>query len=207
MTKLALNKIPTFVYIDASNIRNALRHNSLMIDFPMLFAYLQKKYKKIRKIKYFEGLHQKDTIKQEELAEYESDVVEIKTLSRKSYTNRAKYKNFRCNNCQTNNKVQVLKPNKKFKSNIDVYLCSELMSDVINRKRKTHIVLYTCDGDFAEMIKKLMEINSLLYFTVVAPPYSSTNNYLSSRFKELGVFERYFLVDIFSIKDKITIKK
>jgi hypothetical protein len=91
-----------------------------------------------------------------------------------------------------------------FKSNIDVYLCTELFSDIFDKLKPIHLVIFSCDGDYAEMIKKALDLNSHLSVSVFATPYTRHNKYLSSRLQELvGYSARYHLVNIENIKDKI----
>lgn len=195
----------TYVYIDASNIRNALRSSNISINFPNLFKYLKAKYPNLASVKYFEGISSEDITKKELFKSYEVSGVDIRSLERKSYLNEAKYKIFTCNKCGEKESVETQKSAIAFKSNIDVYLCSELFGDAFPKNEEIHFVIFSCDGDYAEMIKKLLEIYPKSSVSVFATKYTKSNLYLSSRLQKLvGDYPgRYHLVNIENIKDKI----
>lgn len=205
--RTVLKEMQLYVYIDASNIKNALKSLCIDIDWTNLYRYITSTYKNTIAIKYFQGIDKNDTKNCNILKKLENIGYEIKSINRQAYQTRTKYKKFRCRNCGQNNVVRILPSKKILKSNIDVYLCSELMGDLLNVHRKTHAILFTCDGDYAEMIKNIIYKNKKVYVSVFATPYTHMNNYLSSRLKELGNIERFFLVNILNIKDKISKKK
>jgi len=206
MNKIKLENLKTYIYIDSSNIRNALKVSHIDIDFGRLYKYLKNKYPKLQCVKYFEGIDKKDRKKVKEFKKLGKVGYEIRTLSRKAYKNSAKYRTYKCFNCKEKNTVEILKESKTFKSNIDVYLCSELMGDLLNVSTKSHAIILTCDGDYAEMIRNVLERNKDVYISVLATPFTEHNNYLSSRLKELNRIERYNLINILSIKDRISKK-
>ncbi|NCO12520.1 MAG: hypothetical protein COZ34_02525 [Candidatus Pacebacteria bacterium CG_4_10_14_3_um_filter_34_15] len=125
------------------------------------------------------------------------------TLVRKSYSNYAKYRSFKCSGCDKKNKVEILKKSKTLKSNVDVYLCSELLGDLLNVEKPFHIIIFSCDGDFSEMIENMLRKNKYAYITVFATPFTKYNNYLSIRLKQLERVNRYYLSNILNIKDKV----
>ena len=125
------------------------------------------------------------------------------TLIRKSYQNNAKYKSFKCNNCNKKHTVEILKKSKTLKSNVDVYLCSELMGDSLNISKPFHLIIFSCDGDFSEMIENILKKNKYAHVTVLATPFVKYNNYLSIRLKKLEKIDRYYLANIMNIKDRI----
>ncbi|MEI7579502.1 MAG: NYN domain-containing protein [bacterium] len=206
MKKLNLKELDTYVYIDSSNIRNALKMSNRRMDWKMLFDYLSSTYKNLLSTKYFEGIDKNDNVKLNEFKVIETYGYELKTLGRKAYINSAKYKTFKCINCKEKNTVEILKESKTLKSNIDVYLCSELMGELINISKESHAIILTCDGDYAEMIRNLLKKNKNIHISVFATPFSKTNNYLSVRLKELERIDRYYLVNIMNIKDRISTK-
>jgi uncharacterized LabA/DUF88 family protein len=203
MGKIKLKDLNTYVYIDSSNISNALKVCNIELDFFKLYVYLKKTYPKLKSIKYFEGLDREDYRKQKTFEKLQQLGYEIKTLQRKTYPYPAKYRIFRCSNCNTKNNIRILRKKKVLKSNIDVYLCSELMSDLLNLRAYTHAIIFTCDGDFADMIAKILNRNKKLHISVFATPFRQKNNYLSIRLKELENISRYYLVNILNIKDYI----
>lgn len=200
---LELLTLKTFVYIDASNIRNALRKSRIEIDFIKLYDYIKQKYDHLGAVKYFEGLDIEDAEKKILYESYGKAGMNMHVLSRKSYLTKARFKTFDCEKCQAKNKVEVREEKTTLKSNIDVFLSTEIFSDLILTREPLHIVLVSCDGDYAEMIKKILELYPKTYVTVVATPFVRYGNYLSARLSELKKMERYNLINILTVKDKI----
>jgi len=200
---LELLTLKTFVYIDASNIRNALRKSHFEIDFLKLYDYIKQKYEHLDSVKYFEGFDSEDEEKKKLFDSYEKVGMTMHLLSRKSYTSPAKFVQFSCEKCKSPNKVQVFEEKTTFKSNIDVFLSTEIFSDIIQAREPLHLVIVSCDGDYAEMIKKILELYPKTYVTVVATPFKRFGNYLSARLSELKQMERYHLINILTVKDKI----
>ncbi|MCL2038767.1 hypothetical protein FWG86_02625 [Candidatus Saccharibacteria bacterium] len=129
---------------------------------------------------------------------------EVLSLDRKKYITKATYKKVKCHKCKTIRHIQVSSQIAKFKSNVDVYLCSEMMFDATQVKGAAHLILLSCDGDYAEMIKKLLTNFPLLHITVLATPFTSPVNFLSIRLIEMRQYKNYHLTDISTIKDKIS---
>ena len=203
MKNTNLKKLDTYIYIDSSNIRNALRVSDIKINWMKLYDYFINTYKNIKHINYFEGIDKSDISKLKEFKQLEKKGYVLKTLERKTYSNSAKYKTFKCAHCKEKNSVEILKESKALKSNIDVYLCSELMGDLFDATKETHAIILTCDGDYAEMIKNILEKNQNIRISVFATPFTKHNNYLSIRLKELERMAGYYLVNILNIKDRI----
>jgi hypothetical protein len=205
---MKLADLPTYVYIDASNIRNACK-NSLHfdLDFLKLFQYLSAKYSKLRAINYFEGIADDDKKKQAEFDEFKKAGTTILTLARKAYQNPAKFRKITCEECQHVQKIQIAKKTQSLKSNIDVYLCANLIKQVLSSNTPTHFILLSCDGDFADMINTAFEINPRIYVSVIATPQTAKNNYLSIRLKKLREIPNYNLINIASISDKVAKRK
>ncbi len=130
MGKSNLKNLRTYVYIDSSNISNALKACKIELDFFKLYIYLKKTYPRLRAIKYFEGIDREDYRKQKTFKKLQKLGYEIKALQRKAYSYPATYRTLKCSHCKRKNNIRVLKNRKVLKSNIDVYLCSELMNDL-----------------------------------------------------------------------------
>lgn len=77
------------------------------------------------------------------------------------------------------------------------------MGDSLNIRKPFHIIIFSCDGDYAEMIKKILEKNKNAHVSVFATPFTKNNNYLSIRLKELERIDRYHLANIMNVKDRI----
>jgi len=200
---LELLTLKTFVYIDASNIRNALRKSNYEIDFLKLYDYIKQKYNHLGSVKYFEGVDAEDVDMKALFASYEKAGITMHLLSRKSYLSKPIFKTFDCTACKVKNKVQVREEKTTMKSNIDVFLTTEIFSDIIQAREPLHLVIVSCDGDYAEMIKKILELYPKTYVSVVATPFKRFGNYLSARLSELKKMDRYNLVDILTVKEKI----
>ncbi|MBT3249240.1 MAG: NYN domain-containing protein [Candidatus Pacebacteria bacterium] len=203
MKKIILKDLDTYVYLDSSNIRNALRVVGVKLDFIKLYKYLNTTYKHLKTVKYFEGADVKNKKAAKQFKLLEKTGYKMHTLVRKSYQNKAKYRSFKCGDCDKKNTVEILKKSKTLKSNVDVYLCSELMGDLLNVNRPFHIIIFSCDGDFSEMIENMLKKNKHAHITVIATPFTKHNNYLSIRLKQLERVDRYYLANIINIKDKI----
>lgn len=200
-----LASLPTYVYIDGSNIRFACKDGlGIELDYKKLYGYLAKKYPELRRAVYFEGRSSEDVEKLNIFKKYQRYGYEVLSLDRKKYVAPAVYKKFKCKKCKTLNSVRILPAVAKFKSNVDVYLCSEMMFDAINTSKEAHLILLSCDGDYAEMIRKLLDNFPNLHITVLATPFTRPVNFLSVRLIEMRCYDNYQLTDISTIKDKIS---
>jgi uncharacterized LabA/DUF88 family protein len=196
----------TFVFIDVSNIRYAaLRSVKIVIDFEKLIGYFQSKYSKLKAVRYFEGISVGDKQRLAQFCRYEKLGYEVRSLSRKSYADPAAFKTYECKNCKTSNRVQIRKRTEKLKSNVDVFIATEVLEIAHAAKKPTHIILMSCDGDYAEMIKSACK-NPDVNVTVLATPTTKKHNALSLRLKQLrrDLPENYLLQSIVDIKDKIS---
>lgn len=201
--------LDTYVYIDVSNIRAAcLRSCSFAIDFVKFYGYLQNKYPGLKEARYYEGISADDRKKQGYFRFLEKSVgYKICSLARKSYVNPAEYDNFACDHCGAVNIVQILPETVKLKSNVDVYLASEMIDRAAKSEMPLNIILVSCDGDYAEAIKAVLRINPDSCVTVLATPMSKRNNCLSVRLKQLSKElprDNYKLASINNIRDKIS---
>jgi uncharacterized LabA/DUF88 family protein len=158
-------------------------------------------------VNYFEGISDNDVEREAQFKKFEKIGYEIHSLSRKSYINPAVYRSFKCKKCKNENRVKVLNKTEKLKSNVDVYIASELLKVAYLAKKPTHIILMSCDGDYAEMIRSAIENNKFVNVTVLATPSTRKYNALSVRLKQLRSelpTDRYRLDDITNIRDKIS---
>lgn len=207
--KHRLSGLDTYVFVDVSNIRNACRRScGIQLDFVKLIAYLKQKYKKLLSVKYFEGIASGDSEKEAQFEEYQRAGYEICALARKAYYNRARYKDFSCVSCGAPNHLKVLEKTTQLKSNVDVYVATEILKVALLAKRPVHIILFACDGDYAEMIKTAT-VNKNVRVTVIATPYTGNRRYncLSSRLKDLArevPARQYRLRDISEIRDRVS---
>ena len=208
-TQSNLADLDTHVFIDVSNIRYAcLRSCGIHLNFPKLIKYFKGKYKHLVSVKYFEGISDNDQTREKQFKNYARLGYEIHSLSRKAYIDPAIYKEFICKKCKTSNRVKVLEKSKKLKSNVDVYIATELLEVSHLATKPTHIILMSCDGDYAEMIRSAVK-NRNVHLTVIATPPTKKYNALSSRLKQLRneiPVEQYRLDDITHIRDKIQTK-
>jgi uncharacterized LabA/DUF88 family protein len=205
--KKALSSLPTYVYIDGSNIRLACKIGLRFdLDYKRLHQYFVTKYPNLKRIVYFEGRSSDDTEKRSIFKRYEHYGYEVLSLERKKYITPAVQKSFVCKKCKNVNKIKVLPKVAKFKSNVDVYLCSEMMFDAMNSKDEIHLILLSCDGDYAEMVRKLLDNYPQVSISVIATPFTKPINYLSTRLVGMRQYRNYRLVDISTILDKIAQK-
>lgn len=175
----------TYIFIDASNIRSAcLKTLNLKINFLKLMQYLKKKYPNLKEARYYEGISPNDREKLRYFRRLEYVGYTVRPLVRQTYIGNAK----------------VIR-----KSNVDVYLTSELLRLALLTTEPIDIVLFACDGDYAEMLKIAAE-NKLVNLFVVAPPLTRRieTNSLSRRLTELrGKIPRFSLANIEDIEDEI----
>jgi len=202
-----LADLDTYVFIDVSNIRYAcLRSCNIRLSFPKLIKYFQGKYKRLMSVKYFEGISDNDQTREKQFKSYAKLGYEIHSLSRKAYTDPAVYKEFICKKCKTPNRVKALEKSKKLRSNVDVYIATELLEVAHLATKPTHIILMSCDGDYAEMIRSTVK-NTNICVTVPATPPSKKYNALSIRLKNLTEElpqTQYKLMHITSIRGHIS---
>ncbi|MBR1795859.1 NYN domain-containing protein [Candidatus Saccharibacteria bacterium] len=205
---MKLIDIKTFVYIDASNIRSAcLNSCGFRLNFAKLCKYFRNKYPNLEKICYYEGLSKTDDVKRGYLEELSKNSgCKICTLERKSYTEPPRYQKYICKECKAQNNIKIAPRTLKLKSNVDVYLATDMMVDAYRNNDKMHIIVASCDGDYAEAIQNVLKINPEAYITILATPRTAVRNCLSSRLKMLSRTigpAHYSLADITNIKDLI----
>lgn len=132
-----LSDFDTYVFIDASNIRaTCLKTLGLKIDFEKLVDYFRRKYPKLKEVRYYEGIAKGDTDKERIFERLEEVGYKVCALSRKAYLSPAVYKNVECRKCGNVWKTQLMKKTKTMKSNVDVYLATELLDKAYSARRK-----------------------------------------------------------------------
>lgn len=203
-----LSDFDTYVFIDASNIRaTCLKTLGLKIDFKKMADYFRKKYPQLKEIRYYEGIAKGDAEKEQVFRRLEKVGYKVCSLSRKAYLSPAVYKNVRCRKCGNVWKTQLMKKTMTMKSNVDVYLATELLDRAYSARRRTHLILVSCDGDYAEMIRNAVLRNKKVSVSVLATPPSKNikKNTLSIRLRELfNEIPRYELRDISDIRDYVS---
>lgn len=130
----------------------------------------------------------------------------ICSLERKTYVSPPVYKMVRCKRCGHQQMVLAMRRSVKLKSNVDVYLATDLLKRAYLTDSPVHLTLFSCDGGYAEMIREAIATNPNVFITVVATPSvrDPKKNTLSMRLKQLrGKIERFHLVDIRDISDKV----
>lgn len=111
-------------------------------------------------------------------------------------------------------RVQVLKQSVSLKSNVDVYLATDLLKIAYLATKPTQIILVACDGDYAEMIRAALETNKNVQISVLATPVVppvrlgggkiKSINSCSKRLQGLrGVLQRFVMLNIKDIQDLI----
>jgi len=205
-----LSDLETYVFIDASNIRSCcLKTLGLKVDFYKLLEYFRKKYPNLKNVYYYEGIAKDDAKKQAEFDSLEKAGYEVRSLERKIYIEPPVYKEVKCRQCKAVRRVQILKKSTKMKSNVDVYLATELLKVVFPTKRPTHIILVSCDGDYAEMIKTAIDYNRNVHISVVATPVvKNSRNTCSTRLQALRRYSpNFYLTDIRDIEKYVRNQK
>ena len=198
----------TYIYIDVSNIRYAcLWSSEFNLDFVKLYNYFKTKYPMLKDVRYYEGIARDDS-KKEKHFKFLHDTIgyTICSLERKSYVEPPKYEFFECKECHTRNVVQVLNRSVKLKSNVDVYLASDMIGQVVSATEPIHVILVSCDGDYTEAIDTMLKLNESVYVTILATPFKKKNNYLSARLKKYADrrSKRVSLTNIESIRDYVS---
>ena len=206
---MSLPKAKTYIYIDVSNIRQAcLLSCNFNLDFIKLYRYLNKKYPNVQEIRYYEGISSEDKKKLKHFQFLSKKIgYKVCSLARKEYIEPPRYEILKCENCNHQTKVRVFPESIKLKSNVDVYLTSNLLECVAKAKEPINIVILSCDGDYAEAIKAALRLSPDSCVTILATPMTETNNCLSIRLKQLSRElnrNNYKLSNINNIRDYIS---
>ena len=206
---MSLPEAKTYIYIDVSNIRHAcLWSCGFNLDFIKLYNYLMEKYPNVQEIRYYEGVSSRDKKKLKHFRFLSEKIgYKVCSLTRKGYVEPPRYETFECENCKFPNKVKVLSESIKLKSNVDVYLASDMLECAARAEEPINIVVLSCDGDYAEAIKAALRLSPESCVTVLATPMTETNNCLSVRLKHLSRElnrNNYKLSNINNIRDYIS---
>lgn len=206
---MSLSEAKTYIYIDVSNIRHAcLWSCGFSLDFVKLYGYLKEKYPNVQEIRYYEGVSSQDKKKLRHFRFLSNKIgYEVCALGRKGYIEPARYGTFECKNCKFRNRVRILSESVKLKSNIDVYLASDMLERVARADGPINIVILSCDGDYAEAINAALRLSPNSCVTVLATPMTKVNNCLSVRLKQLSrelKRENYKLANINNIRDHVS---
>lgn len=193
----------THVYIDVSNIRSAcLKTLGFKVDFVKLLGYFQQKYPNLREVRYYEGIATDDTKKRQMFDFLSEKGYTICPLERKSYiSTEVEWREVKCPACGNQWTAQFTKEHKAMKSNVDVYLATEMLTVAHKVDRPTHIILVSCDGDYAEMIRNALENENVSVSVLATPLVRGRNNTLSKRLHILrGRLPRFMIRNIGNIR-------
>ena len=205
---MKINNLPTYIYVDVSNIRLACKRScGFNLDFTKLYEYFKGKYINLKEVYYYEGIASNDK-KREKDFRYLRDKVgyKVRPLKRRRYKDPPRYANFNCEKCGAPNSVMVAAGTTKLKSNVDVYLASDMIELAATHAESVHIILVSCDGDYAEAIKTIIRLNLKAHVSILATPMKRKNNCLSQRLQAFSnrKFKRTSLINIETIKDYIS---
>lgn len=206
-SSISLKDQDTYIYIDVSNIRLACRKTlDFRIDFARMIGYFKQKYPNLKEVRYYEGIAIDDVKKRRMFNFLERKGYIVCPLERKSYNSvETEGREVKCSKCGNEWTVEFAREHKVMKSNVDVYLATELLTRAHKADKPTHIILVSCDGDYAEMIKNALENENVSISVLATPPVRDMRrNTLSVKLRMLrSELPRYFLTDIRDIKDYI----
>lgn len=160
----------------------------------------------MKDIRYYEGIAKGDERKQRMFNFLEHNGYTICTLERKSYHFiEKKERKIQCPHCNYEWISQDVTNRKAMKSNVDVYLATELLTIAHAALQPTHIILVSCDGDYAEMINNALRNEKISVSVLATPPVRNLKlNTLSTKLRALrSNASRYQLINIASIADLI----
>lgn len=189
-----------FALIDVYNTANTTEklHN-FVIDWAKLYDYLKNKWL-CEKIFFYAGIEIGDTNTEEEYASWGKLGYEMKTKPTMSYKRKDKPVKIICSKCGEENTKSISMGYDK-KSNCD----SELTVDALELAQpNTEMLIFTGDGDFAYLIKKLVEKGvSVKLVSSNTTPSASVNKRFSSRLRELLKNKVVNLIEINNWREKI----
>lgn len=207
--EVTLKDQDTYIYIDVSNIRWACQKTlGFRIDFVRLLEYFRQKYPNLKDVRYYEGIAIGDTKKRRMFNFLEYRGYTICALERKTYNSmEIDRQDVEYPKCGTRWTTESVRRRKAMKSNVDVYLATELLAIAHRVSNPTHIILVSCDGDYAEMIKNALENENVSISVLATPPAKTTKkNTLSVRLRALRKDKnalRYQLTNIAGIAELI----
>ncbi len=173
------------------------------IDFVKLLDYFKQKYTNLADVRYYEGIAKGDEKKRRMFNFLKRKGYTICDLERKSYNSvEVEEKDVKCPKCGNEWTAEFTKEHKAMKSNVDVYLASDMVAQASIVNQPTRLILVSCDGDYAEAVKRAIELNDNVSISVLATPPTKDirKNTLSVRLKDLrGKVPRYHLHNIADI--------
>lgn len=200
----------TYIYIDVSNIRLAcLKTLGIRLDFVKLLDYLKKRYPNARDIRYYEGISIDDAKKRGMFNFLAQKGYTICDLERKSYHSvEVTEQEVKCPKCGNRWIKKFSCERKVLKSNVDVYLASDMVAQASSVNHPINLVLVSCDGDYAEAVKTILRLNPDASIEVLATPLvkDPTRNTLSTRLRKLASITsatRFAILNIDDVRDKI----
>lgn len=172
INKTARKRQDTYIYIDVSNIRSCcIKTSGFLIDFVKLLDYFKRRYPNLKEVRYYEGVAKGDKKKQEMFKFLEKKGYTICSLERKSYTlTETKAVEIKCPKCENEWTAEITEEHLTMKSNVDVYLASDIMMRASVADHPTRVILVSCDGDYAEMIKNALSLNNNISVSVLGTP-------------------------------------
>lgn len=189
-----------FALIDVYNTANTTEklHN-FVIDWVKLFNYLKDRWE-CEKVFFYAGIEIGDSNTEEEYKSLEKLGYEMRTKTTMSYKRKDKNLNILCSNCGQENTKSISMGYDK-KSNCD----SELTVDALELAQpETEMLIFTGDGDFAYLIKKLIEKGvSVRIVSSRTRPSPSVPRRFSCRLKEMLITKEIDLIEINNWKEKI----
>lgn len=95
------------------------------------------------------------------------------------------------------------------KSNVDVYLATDLLRLAYLARKKTYTILVSCDGDYAEMVKSALGANPKIAISVLGTPVvKDRKNTFSMRLQEVrGKMPNFYIRNIQNIQPLIEKQK
>ena len=209
--KNPLHSLDTYVFIDVSNIRLACYKTlGFKIDFARLLDYFKQKYPNLKDVRYYEGIAKGDAWKQRMFNYLAQRGYTICSLERKSYNAVEKEeREIKCPKCGNEWVAEFARERKAMKSNVDVYLATELLNVAITAAKPIHVILVSCDGDYAEMIESALNNPNVSISVLATPPARDVKrNTLSVKLRALRKSAPcYRLLDISNFKDRVKREK
>ena len=208
--KISQRRLDTYVFVDVSNIRMACQKTlGFHLDFVRLIQYFQERHPNLKDVRYYEGVAKGDEKKQKMLQFLGEKGYTICPLVRKSYNSvEIEEIDAKCPKCGNEWVMELSREHKAMKSNVDVYLASDMVALASQADHPTHIVIVSCDGDYAEAIKTAINLNKNISVAVLATPFvkDMRKNTLSTKLQKLTAqlpAARFMLRNVADIQDHI----
>lgn len=201
--------LPTYVFVDASNISNACVGFGMNLDFVRFKWYLERNYPLLVKTFYYEGGVKNDLNKLKYFSKLTRHGYIVRSLQRKTYIQPSVFKDFTCENCGAENRVKVLDEHEELKSNVDVYLATDFLKTAFTVGMPAHLMIVSCDGDYCEPIVEALDLPEIRVSVMAVPKRGFGQNYLSTRLQELKErFPRsYYLTNILGLEESVKSKR